>query len=156
MTDEATEHKDTEPKPALAGSVGGIIHSGGEQTVSAETPPYEGIRQTGGPDETGPGYGKTEDHLAFDAEKSPAGYPGREVSQEERSGMDPADPAPGPVQGVGESRSTEYGKGDFTDLGTQGESERPVGGAKPEQSTGVDPQSSREGSPEMLTGDQGG
>jgi hypothetical protein len=71
---------------------------------------------------------------------------GREPSDEERSGMPPADPEPGSPHGVGESTTTpgeEYGeegeKGRET-VGTKGESERPYGTSDQRTSTGVDPQ----------------
>ncbi len=150
--------EDKSAKTSLPTSEGPIINSGGEQ-VTAETPPYEGIRQTGGPGETGPGYGQTEGHLAFNAEKADVDYGGREPSAEEASGVHPADPTPTPQQqhGVGESGPTEYGGGDFTDLGTKGESDRPVGAASPEQSSGVGAQPTKEDDmPQMPAGDQGG
>lgn len=143
MTHDSTTHdEDTRPKAALAGSVGGTLHSGGpraEVELGGLVPPYDG-RQTDGPGVEAPGYGRTEGHLAFDADQVDVSQQGREVSDEERDGMEATDPRPDAPLGVGEAGRSAYGNGDFTDLGTQGKTDRPVGGSEPSQSTGVDPQ----------------
>ena len=89
--------------------------------------------------------------------------PGREVSEEERSGVGPTDTTGATPLGVGESttkRAEEYGaegeKGRHT-VGTKGESQRPYGTSDPESATGVDPQDPiDDDSPVLPPGDQGG
>lgn len=146
MTDNRTEYdEDTRPQAALAGSEGSPIHPGGRRgdlELGGLVPPYEG-RQAAGPGKDGPGYGRTEGHLAFDPAKVDVTRPGREISDEERDGMEATDPEPKSAHGGGEDRDTAYGNGDFTDLGTQGQTDRPVGGSEPEQRTGVDAQDGR-------------
>lgn len=105
----------------------------------------------------------TEGNLkAFETPSDDKG-PGREVSEEERSGVGPADTEPDAALGVGESTTKsgeEYGaegeEGRYT-VGTKGESDRPYGRSDPESGTGVDPQGPIDPeSPEMPPGDQGG
>jgi hypothetical protein len=106
----------------------------------------------------GSGYGATEGHKAFRADEVDTSGPGREVSDEEQEGFEATDVEPQDPTGVGAGRATEYGREDErTDLGTQGPSERPVGGSTPEQHTGVDAQETAEDDmPNMPAGDQGG
>jgi hypothetical protein len=87
--------------------------------------------------------------------------PGREVSEEEREGVEATDTGASSPLGVGEStrRSGEDIAGDDegrTTEGTKGPSDRPYGTAGADSATGVDPQEQVTGGPEMPPGDQGG
>jgi hypothetical protein len=97
-------------------------------------------------------------------ERPPSGsQPGREESEEERTGVPPTDTEARTPLGVGESTTTraeDYGKegekGRQT-LGTKGKSQRPYGTSDPESATGVDPQGPIDPeSPPLPPGDQGG
>jgi hypothetical protein len=89
--------------------------------------------------------------------------PGRDVSEEERKGVDSADTEASTPLGVGESKrrgaediasgKDEKGR---TSEGTKGESDRPYGTSEPESATGVDPQGPVTGGPNVPPGDQGG
>jgi hypothetical protein len=85
---------------------------------------------------------------------------GREVSDEEKSGMHPAETEPSSRFGVGEStsrRGEDIASGEDTTDGYKGASQRPYGGSKASDSTGVDPQGPQDRtSPETPPGDQGG
>lgn len=111
----------------------------------ALVPPYEGRK-----DQTGAG--AEADHKAFRAgEYAPPPGEGREVSDEERSGMDSAEMNPEGPHGVGQS----FGKGGEelaaddpekrAQTGVHGQSERPYGSASESDSVGqqgnVDPDS---------------
>ena len=89
--------------------------------------------------------------------------PGREISDEERSGVPPTDTGARTPLGVGESQTTrgeEYGaegEAGRETLGTKGQSERPYGTSDASSATGVDPQEPIDPeSPSMPPGDQGG
>ena len=89
--------------------------------------------------------------------------PGREISEEERTGVPPTDTTAATPLGVGESttkRAEEHGAegepGRHTQ-GTKGPSQRPYGRSDAETATGVDPQEPIDpDSPTMPPGDQGG
>jgi hypothetical protein len=99
---------------------------------------------------------------AFEGPPEGAG-PGRQISEEERTGVPPTDTTAAPPLGVGESvtkRAEEYGEegepGRHT-LGTKGPSQRPYGTSDAKTATGVDPQEPIDPSmPKMPPGDQGG
>lgn len=135
------EQQDERPVPMEGRSRGPVIHSGGEQDIGAPTPPYEG-RQTTGKDQEQ----LIQERGGPDHDAGP-----REVSQEEREGTHPADTAPGPQMGVGETRTSQ---GNEQMLGTS-EEERKAERMEP-SSTGVgrsgpiDPEM-----PNLPPGDQG-
>jgi hypothetical protein len=56
----------------------------------------------------------------------------------------------------GEATGAEEDEAGREDLGTKGESDRPVGTSTARDSTGVDPQDSVTGGPTQPAGDQGG
>jgi hypothetical protein len=87
--------------------------------------------------------------------------PARDLSEEERSGVSPADTEAQTQLGVGTRtrRSAEESlevktKGGRTSEGTKGKTEPPYGTSSAEDSTGVDPQEQVTGDPSMTPGDQ--
>ncbi|WP_143590484.1 hypothetical protein [Thermoactinospora rubra] len=114
------------------------------------------------------GRGSEEVRQAGDRAFSPeeAGPPGegRELSEEELSGVSSAETEPGSPYGVGESTARrgeeiaqEEEEAGRETVGVKGESDRPYGTSTAEDSTGVAPQEPRdEESPTMPSGDQGG
>ncbi|MBC6461879.1 hypothetical protein [Actinomadura sp. HBU206391] len=89
--------------------------------------------------------------------------PGRDVSDEEREGVESTDTEARTPLGVGESstrsaeeiaeKEDEEGR---TTEGTKGRSDRPYGTSEPESATGVDPQGPAAGGPKAPPGDQDG
>ncbi|HEU0090038.1 MAG TPA: hypothetical protein VFQ77_20700 [Pseudonocardiaceae bacterium] len=136
------KQQDDRPVPPEGRSRGPIIHSGGEQDIGAPTPPYES-RQTEGKDE--------EQLIQERGDTSHFAGP-REVSEEEREGMHPADTTPAGPMGVGETRG---GQGN---LETYGESEESRRAGRLETShTGVGKSGPTDAeSPNLQPGDQGG
>lgn len=112
--------------------------------------------------------GEPEDPAVKGADKAFEGSggepgPGRDVSEEERKGVESTDMEANTPLGVGKSkrRSAEdiaRGKDEKgrTTEGTKGESDRPYGTSEPESTTGVDPKGSVTGGPDIPPGDQGG
>jgi hypothetical protein len=127
-----------------------------EREPGGLVPPYEGRQEEG---EGAEGVEK-----AFHAEEAGEPGPGRQVSEEEREGVPATDTEARTPLGVGESmsrRAEEYAKRKSEpgreDLGTKGESDRPVGTSTARDATSVDPQDpDHPGSPSMPPGDQGG
>jgi hypothetical protein len=86
------------------------------------------------------------------------------VSKEEREGVPPTDTSAATPLGVGESTSTggeelagkEGKEAGREDTGMKGPAQRPTGTSTGEDSTGIDPQGSTGGSPNVTSGDQGG
>ncbi|MFD1939979.1 MULTISPECIES: hypothetical protein [Nonomuraea] len=101
---------------------------------------------------------------AFHPEAAGAPGPGREPSEEERSGVSSTDTEARSPLGVGESgasrRAEEIAKEEQEagreTVGVKGESGRPYGTSTAEDSTGVGPQDAQGESPTMPSGDQGG
>jgi len=100
---------------------------------------------------------------AFDT--PPAGKgPGREISEEERTGVSDTDMEPDAALGVGVDRTSTHGEdygreGDAgrSTEGTKDASQRPYGTSDPKSATGVDPQGTTDPeSPYIPPGDQGG
>jgi hypothetical protein len=120
------------------------------ETESQNTGPsrFEGEAQHGWSPDVGTGGSER----ATEANKKafgtpPAGSgPGRQESDEERSGVEPADTNAESALGVGTSttsRAEDYGKeGDEgrVNVGTKGASDRPFGTTDPDKDAGVDPQ----------------
>ncbi|MCW2902418.1 MAG: hypothetical protein JWO67_4683 [Streptosporangiaceae bacterium] len=112
--------------------------------------------------------GEPEDPAVRGADKAfegPAGErgPGRDISEEEREGVESTDTEARTPLGVGESKrrhAEDIAKGKDekgrTTEGTKGESDRPYGTSGPESATGVDPQEPVTGGPNLPPGDQGG
>ena len=114
-------------------------------------PPYDDLRG----EDTGEGAEGA--RKAFDARNAGAPGPPPPVSEQERTGMSSTETNPEPPLGVGESRGgrAEDLAPDRDDVGTKGESGRPVGrAAQDDLDSGdrpIDP-----ASPDLQTGDQGG
>lgn len=150
-------------EPGGRSSRGPAIDAGGESEPQGLVPPYEG-RSTGEDSVTGLD-AESSAAKAYDAEgNAPEPGPGREISDEERSGVESTDMDATSALGHGVSttesaedlaaRSETRGRGEE---GTKGESGRPYGKATPEHSTGVGAQENRDKeSPDMPAGDQGG
>jgi hypothetical protein len=147
-------------QPGGRSSRGPEVTPGGQAEPQGLVPPYER------PDSEDAAQAAQEGvHKAFRAdEHAPEPGPEPPVSEEEREGVSSTDTAPEAPLGVGESSSTggeEYaartgGEDERETVGTQGQSQRPVGTSEPEDATGVDPEEPVTGGPTMPSGDQGG
>lgn len=128
---------------------------GGDEDAQPPNPlPYEERSVGGG------GAAEEAANKAFDA--SNAGEPGPGLSSSgDVSATDTSAESPLGV-GVsttkrGEDVAKDESESGREDLGTKGKSDRPVGTASPEDSTGVDPQGTIDDDmPNMVSGDQGG
>ncbi|MCW2632293.1 MAG: hypothetical protein JWR88_1255 [Pseudonocardia sp.] len=165
MADQDTDLDSTHKQNTRAQQPGGAAARGpqtdnpdGRFEPDAMVPPYEGRN-----DKTG--RAEEADHKAFRADEyAPPPGEGREISDEERSGIDSAEMNPSGPHGVGKSygqSGEELAKDspeDWGETGTHGQSDRPYG--KPGQPDGDDSvgaQKNRDpNSPVMPFGDQGG
>jgi hypothetical protein len=131
--------------------------AGEQEDTGVPVPPYEG-RQT----EMKEGYERHTEKVFSGADDVPPG-PGREISDEERSGVPPTDTEAESPLGVGVSmtrrgedvarQEDEEGR---DDTGTKGPTDRPTGVSDERASTSVDPDDTESGGPTMPAGDQGG
>lgn len=118
----------------------------------------EGLHDAVEPD---PERGRAATEKAFDTSNAPKPGPGREVSDEERDGVEGTDMTAATPLGVGESvnRSGEdvvKQEGEEPGRETTGEKDgRPVGTSDERSATSVDPSPSSTGT-DMPPGDQGG
>jgi hypothetical protein len=86
------------------------------------------------------------------ADEAPTGGPATGTTDE---GAPPDDAGQSKRRSAEDIADAEDEKGRSTE-GTKGKAERPYGTAEPESATGVDPQETVTGGPEMPPGDQGG
>jgi hypothetical protein len=112
----------------------------GEQEPGGLVPPYEG-RQT----EATEGHEDQMDKVFDRVDEVPPG-PGREVSDEEREGVGPADTdatsplgVGGSINRRGEDVTKQEGEAGRDHAGTKGETDRPAGTSDERSSTSVDP-----------------
>ena len=159
--DEQDELEPEEPQPSSQGAstdLGPRPKPGGEQEPGGMVPPYEG-RQT----EVKDSHDRHTDKVFNRVDEVPPG-PGREISDEEREGVDPTDTEATSPLGVGESinrRGEDVVKQEGHEegrehAGTKGSSDRPHGTSDERASTSVDPNETESGGPHMPAGDQGG
>jgi hypothetical protein len=137
--------------PGGRSSRGPEYGTGGEPQVPV--PPYDELRGENS------GEGAEGARKAFDADNAGEPGPPPPLSDEERTGMSATEMNPEPPLGVGKSRGArgEELAPDRPDVGTRGESQRPVGRASEDDLDDTRdgrPQDPR--SPDLQTGDQGG
>jgi hypothetical protein len=129
----------------------------GEQEPGGLVPPYEGRQET-----AKDGHEEHMDKVFDRVDEVPPG-PGREVSDEEREGVDPTDTEAESPLGVGVSMTR---RGESVDrqedepgrehTGTRGATDRPAGVSDERAASSVDPDATESGGPTIPPGDQGG
>jgi hypothetical protein len=129
----------------------------GEQEPGGLVPPYEGRQET-----AKDGHEEHMDTVFDRVDEVPPG-PGREVSDEEREGVEPTDTEAESPLGVGVSMTR---RGESVDrqedepgrehTGTRGATDRPAGVSDERAASSVDPDATESGGPTIPPGDQGG
>lgn len=166
--EESTEGRDPEggnrsAQPGGSPSRGPNPDPGGENEAGGLVPPYEDRTS----DESTPSKEDRAESVKrqlADTKTGPEGATGSPADEQPVSADEVTDKVPESPMGVGPSSSRsgeDIGDDDAKeagrqDVGTKGESERPVGKSDERDATSVDPQDSQDGSPTAPSGDQGG